>query len=139
MLVVHQKHMLSRTSRSKYRRVNTWASTSRRRFLSRNYAEYKTKRVAEVRPATVNHEFSRLRHVFECAVDWGYTKTNPCKGIKELKEPSGRIRYLTPEEIVALLAECGAETLKQNRYNAGRPLSELLNVYLRPIVEIAIH
>ncbi|MGD0656653.1 MAG: site-specific integrase [Syntrophorhabdales bacterium] len=59
--------------------------------------------------------------------------------MKEFKEPPGRIRYLTPEEIEALLAECGPETLKQNRYNAGRPLSELLNVYLRPIVEILIH
>lgn len=101
--------------------------------------DYKTKRTAEVEPATVNREFSRLRHMLKCAQDWGYIKSNPCKGIKELKEPPGRIRYLTPEEIERVLAECGPETLRQNHYNAGRPLSELLNVYLRPIVEIAIH
>jgi integrase len=101
--------------------------------------DYKTERAGEVAPGTVNREFSRLRHMFKCAVDWGYTKTNPCKGIKELKEPPGRTRYLTPEEIERLLAECGPETLRENRYNAGRSLSELLNVYLRPIVEISIH
>jgi integrase len=101
--------------------------------------DYKTKRITEVQPATVNREFSRLRHMLRCAVDWGYIKVNPCKGVKELKEPPGRIRYLSPEEIESLLAECGPETLRENRYNAGRPLSELLNVYLGSIVEIAIH
>ena len=77
--------------------------------------------------------------MFPCAMDWGYIKANPCKGVKELKEPPGRIRYLHPRRNRGPLAECGPETLRQNRYNAGRPLSELLNVYLRPIVEIAIH
>jgi len=100
---------------------------------------YKTKRMNEVQPATVNREFSRLRHMFRCAVDWSYIKENPSKGVKEFKEPPGRIRYLTQEEIEALLAECGPDTLRQNHWNAGRPLSDLLNIYLRPIVEIAIH
>jgi len=106
---------------------------------NKDVEDYKTMRAAEVQPATVNREFSRLRHMFSRAVDWGYTKTNPCKGIKELREPPGRIRYLSPEEIDRLLAECGPETLRHNRYNAGRPLSDLLNIYLRPIVEISIH
>lgn len=105
----------------------------------KNIEDYKTARAAQVQPATVNREFSRLRHMFSCAMDWDYIKVNPCKGVKELKEPPGRIRYLTQEEIEALLAECGPETLRQNHWNAGRPLSELLNVYLRPIVGIAIH
>lgn len=109
------------------------------KITMKDIEDYKTKRATQVAPATCNREFSRLRHMFRCAVDWGYTKTNPCKGVKELKEPPGRIRYLTPEEIEALLAECGPDTLRQNKWNAGRPLSDLLNVYLRPIVEIAIH
>jgi integrase len=77
--------------------------------------------------------------MFRCAVDWDYVKVNPCKGVKELKEPPGRIRYLSPEEIERVLAECGPDTLRENPWNAGRPLSELLNVYLRPLVEISIH
>jgi integrase len=77
--------------------------------------------------------------MIKCAVDWGYIKNNPCKGIKELKEPPGRIRYLSHEEMEKLLAACDPQSLRENPNNAGRPLSPLVNVYLKPIVLIAIH
>jgi integrase len=101
--------------------------------------DYKQKRAEEVEPATVNREFSRLRHMLKCAVDWGYIKNNPCKGIKELKEPPGRIRYLSHEEMEGLLTACDPESLKQHPSNANRPLSKLINVYLKTIVQLAIH
>jgi integrase len=101
--------------------------------------EYKQRRSEQVEPATVNREFSRLRHMLKCALDWGYIKNNPCRGIKELKEPPGRIRYLSHEEMEKLLTTCDPQSLRENPNNAGRPLSKLINVYLRPIVEIALH
>lgn len=100
---------------------------------------YKQKRSEEVEPATVNREFSRLRHMLKCAVDWGYIKNNPCKGVKELKEPPGRVRYLSLEEIDRLLVACDPETLLQNPNNKNRGLSKLITAYLKPIVQIAIH
>jgi integrase len=66
-------------------------------------------------------------------------KANPSTGVKEMREPSERIRYLTPEEYEHLLLVLDPETLRENPYNAGRELSPLLNVYLRPIVLVALH
>jgi integrase len=100
---------------------------------------YKQKRAKEVEPATVNREFSRLRHMFKCAIDWGYIKNNPCKGVKELKEPPGRVRYLSHEEMDRLLMACDPASLLENPNNKNRDLSKLVSVYLKPIVLIAIH
>ena len=65
--------------------------------------EYIQKRSEEVEPATVNQEIKRLRHMLNKAIEWGYLKENPCKGIKNLKEPPGRIRYIASEELESLL------------------------------------
>jgi integrase len=75
--------------------------------------EYKQRRSEEVEPGTVNREFSRLRHLFKCAVDWGYIRSNPCKGVKELKEPPGRIRFLSAKEIQTVLNGCDPQSLKK--------------------------
>lgn len=108
--------------------------------ISRNDIEkYKQKRAEEVKPATVNREFSRLRHMLKCAVDWGYIKNNPCKGVKEMKEPPGRIRYLSHEEMDNLLKACDVSFLKENPHNKGRTFSKMIVAYLKPIVQIAIH
>jgi integrase len=82
---------------------------------------YKQERLETVRPSTVNKELNCLKAMLNKAVAWGYLKENPLKGLKGLKEPPGRIRYLAPDETARLLAAC--ET----------PL------YLRPIVELAMH
>jgi len=100
---------------------------------------YKAERAAVVKPATVNREFSRLRHMLSMAVRWGYLKANPCKGVKELREPPGRIRYLTPKEYDRLMFALDPEVLRENPYDAGRTFSPLLTVYLRPIVLLALH
>lgn len=101
--------------------------------------EYIQKRTEEVEPATVNHEMKRLRHMMNKAVEWGYLKENPCKGIKNLKEPPGRIRYLTPEELEKLLTYCDPSSLLANPHNKGRVFSKLLCAFLKPIVLIGIH
>jgi integrase len=80
---------------------------------------YKVLRRADVSPATVNRELALLKHMCTKAVEWGYLKSNPLKSVKFLKEPPGRLRYLTPAEMDALLVVC--------------PL------HLRPIVVTALH
>lgn len=101
--------------------------------------DYKQKRAAEVRPSTVNKEYSTLRHMLKCAVDWGFLAHNPCKGVKELKEPPGRIRYLSREEMERLLAACEAKCLATSPDNSTNSVSDPLKGYLKPIVQIAIH
>jgi len=68
--------------------------------------KYKAARWEKVAPATVNRELACLKHMYTKALEWGYLKTNPAKGVKSLKEPPGRLRYLRPEEVKKLLDVC---------------------------------
>lgn len=54
------------------------------------------------KPATINRELAALSHLFSKAVEWGWVDHRPAT-IKRLKEHSGRITYLTVEQIERLL------------------------------------
>ncbi|MGH9428028.1 MAG: phage integrase central domain-containing protein [Terriglobia bacterium] len=97
-------------------------------ITAKEIEEYKAERAATVQPATVNRELSRFRHMLSMAVRWGYLKANPSAGVKEMRESSGRIRYLTPDEYERLMLALDPETLRENPYNAGREFSQLLNM-----------
>ncbi|MDI6809724.1 MAG: site-specific integrase [Candidatus Eisenbacteria bacterium] len=56
-----------------------------------------------------------------------------------MKEQPGRIRYLTPEEAEKLLVACDPQSLREKLSNTGRSLSNLMNIYLKPIVLIALN
>jgi integrase len=75
-------------------------------------------------PATVNREVTVIKHMLRRAVAWEYLSTNPAADIKALKEPSGRTRFLSLEEIDRLLAACERS---QHRH------------YLRPFVMVALN
>lgn len=68
--------------------------------------QHKQARLTKAKPATVNRELALLKHMFTKMVDWGYVRENPAKRVKLLKEPPGRIRYLSHEERRLLLEEC---------------------------------
>ena len=68
---------------------------------------YQTKRLSEgVCNATVNREITCLSNLLNTAVTWKRIKSNPIMKIKRLKEPPGRVRYLSLEEINRLLGNC---------------------------------
>ncbi len=56
--------------------------------------------------ATVNGEIRILRAALHKAIDWGYLRENPFRGVKFLRDPSAdsKIRFLSEEEITRLLA-----------------------------------
>ena len=54
------------------------------------------------KPATINRELAALSHLFSKAVEWEWVDHRPAT-IKRLKEHSGRITYLTVEQIGRLL------------------------------------
>jgi integrase len=81
--------------------------------------EYKARRIETVKPATLNKELALLKHMFTKPIEWGYVKQNPTKPVKLLKEPPGRLRYLTAEELTHLLETCAP--------------------HLKPIVLTAVH
>jgi len=66
----------------------------------------KERRDAGAMPATVNREVACLRHMLNKAVEWGIARANPMRGVKLFREDNKRIRILSPEEEVRLLAAC---------------------------------
>jgi integrase len=75
---------------------------------------YKTQRAQEkpkrgsgdvIAAATLNRELATLRHLLRLAVEeWGWLDKAPV--IRLMKEPQGRLRFLTDTEIVTLLNAC---------------------------------
>lgn len=69
--------------------------------------QYKTWRLGtKVQNATVNRELALFKAVVNRAVQMGILMPNPLQKIKLLKEPAGRIRYLSPDEILKLIEVC---------------------------------
>lgn len=61
-------------------------------------------------PATVNRHLTSLSHVYSIAVrEWEWLDTNPMSKVSKLKEPRGRVRYLSEEEREALLQACRSD------------------------------
>lgn len=80
-------------------------------------------------PSTMNRETTVLKHMMRRAVVWEYLSRNPfldaqgglLAGLKALREPPGRTRFLNPDEIDRLLQAC-------------EPIP-----YLRPFVTVALN
>lgn len=58
-------------------------------------------------PSTVNRYLTAFSHVFTIAMkEWGWVEDSPFRRVSTLKEPRGRIRFLSDEERVVLLNAC---------------------------------
>ena len=65
-------------------------------------------------PGTVNRYLAALSHAFTTAVrEWGWVEDSPVRKVSKLKEPQGRVRFLSDEERARLLEACRAS---RNRY-----------------------
>jgi len=92
--------------------------------------KYKADRLESVSPATVNRELACLKHMYTKAIEWDYVKTNPVKSVKSLKEPPGRLRYLSADEADALIKACHGylRSIVITALNTGMRRGELLNL-----------
>lgn len=83
--------------------------TECRDTFAKRKTHYKTQRS----PATVNRLLAAISHVFSIAsAEWGWIEHNPVKKVRKLKEPRGRVRFLSDNEREALLRECEASDLQ---------------------------
>lgn len=58
-------------------------------------------------PGTVNRYLSSLGHVFAVAErEWGWIDQNPVRKVSKLKEPRGRVRFLSDDERQTLFEAC---------------------------------
>jgi integrase len=74
-------------------------------------------------PSTINREMAVLKHILVRAVFWEYLSTSPLAGLKLLREPAGRTRFLSLEEIDALMVTC----------------TTAASAYLKPFVIVAMN
>jgi integrase len=107
------------------------------RAQSEGYVSKRTE--AGAAPSTINREITVLKHILSRAVGWEYLSVNPLAGLKPLQEPSGRTRFLSLEEIDALLNACEkseSDYLKPFvivAMNSGMRRNEILSLSRRSI------
>ena len=66
----------------------------------------------ETKPATINRELATLSHLFSMAVEWGWIEHRPA-ATKRLVEQSGRITYLTVDQVDRLLEVAAGDQNRQ--------------------------
>jgi integrase len=69
---------------------------------------YVTDRSGEVGAGSVAKELNTLKHMLKLAVEWELIPVNYAHGVRPPKAPAGRLRYLQPTEVEALLMVCAA-------------------------------
>lgn len=84
-------------------------------------------------PATVNRYMAALSHAFTLAVnEWGWLEDSPMRKVKKLKEPRGRIRFLSEDETI------DGQLVEGERTRLLKACKESPNPYLYPVVVLAL-
>jgi integrase len=108
------KHQKARISPKAYAREDGILRMYLARFNSLRLAaiqkadiqRYVTDRAVETSAYSVRRELAVLKHLFNLAVEWDIIPVSPAQRVKAPKLPPGRVRYLQPTELKALLEAC---------------------------------
>ena len=126
---------LLKSIRTERNRVLAWAREFGNRPLGQitrtEIEAWRRERMSKCRPATINRDLSRLRHMLNIAVEWELLEESPMKGMKFLRENNARTRYLSLEECQRLIASCIAphiRALVTVALHSGMRLGEILNL-----------
>jgi integrase len=113
----YQKHQKPRLSLGSYDRTKgiidnqlrpTFGSRRIGDLRRTDIQDYVTRRATEVSPGTVVKELNVLKHLLGLAVEWELLPFNPAAKVKAPRVPAGRVRYLQPTELRAVLEACPA-------------------------------
>ncbi len=79
---------------------------------------------------TINRELAFLRNLYTMAITWDQATENPVKKVRLARENNDKLRFLSLDEEVRLLAQCGAQLkrLVIAALNTGFRSSELLSL-----------
>ena len=109
------KHQKPRLSKRSYERTNGIVENQLRPAFGAvrlsdirraDIEQYVTERAGEVSSGSVVKELNVLKHLLGLAVEWDLIPFNPALKVKAPRPPAGRVRYLQPPELRALLAAC---------------------------------
>jgi integrase len=92
--------------------------------------EYKQARSSKVTPATVNRELALMKYMFNLAIKWEETTSNPVRKTKFFMEKNKRLRFLDEDEINRLI-DCCPPQLKPvviTALDTGMRKSEILGL-----------
>jgi integrase len=67
---------------------------------------YITQRGGHASPYSIQKELNVIKHLLRLAVEWELIPFSPAQGIKSPRVPAGRVRYLQPGELRALMVAC---------------------------------
>jgi integrase len=109
--LAHQRHRLTA---KEYERQSLIVGNHLKPFYPGRLADirradiqrYVTERSGRVSPGSVRKELNTLKHLFALAVEWEIVPINPTHAVKSPKVPAGRVRYLQPTELRALVGIC---------------------------------
>jgi integrase len=73
---------------------------------------YARTRRKTVSGATVNRDLALLRHLFNLAIEKGYMRDNPVRGVKKAKEAPWRRKYVYTEDDLQALVDAAAPHLR---------------------------
>ncbi len=92
---------------------------------------WRRERMNSCRPATINRDLSRLRHMLNIAMEWELLEKSPMQGMKFLRENNARTRYLSVGECHRLIDSCMAPHIRAIvtvALHTGMRLGEILNL-----------
>src|SRR6266487_4484115 len=126
---------LMKSNRTERNRVLAWAREFGNRPLGQitrtEIEAWRRERMSKCRPATINRDLSRLRHMLNIAVEWELLEESPMQGMKFLRENNARTRYLSLEECQRLIASCFAPHIRAIvtvALHSGMRSGEILNL-----------
>jgi len=126
---------LMKSIRTERDRVKRWMRQFTTRPLGQiTRAEVETwrrEKMSRCKPATINRDLSRLRHMLNIAVEWELLEKSPMQGIKFLRENNARTRYLSVDECHRLIDSCMAPHIRAIvtvALHTGMRLGEILNL-----------
>lgn len=135
----------SKTNNKTWQKFDTSIINSLNKFFLGKYLDeitphmverFKSDRMKDVTPATINRNLAVLRSMFNKAITWGkFTGTSPLRTIKSFKENNQRLRFLEQDEINKLLSVCN-KTLRSIvvvALNTGMRRGEILGLKWRDL------
>src|SRR5205809_2652773 len=126
---------LMKSIRTERNRVKRWVKDLGMRPIGQitraEIESWRQEKMSRCKPATINRDLSRLRHMLNIAVEWELLEESPMQGMKFLRENNARTRYLSVGECHRLIDSCMAPHIRAIvtvALHTGMRLSEILNL-----------